>query len=74
MLETIPISESISEPIPESITEPIPELISKPIPVSAPKSIPGSESAAESESTWESQFATVTESGLTPEMELALKR
>ena len=56
---TIPCSKSIPEPIPE----PIPELF--PESDSAPKS--------ESESTWGSQIAPVTESVLTPELEFAIR-
>ena len=81
MLESIPTPESIPDPIPELVQELILELVLAPIPDSTPgsdpESIPGSASAPESEtppeleSTWESQFAPVTESGLTSEMELA---
>ena len=50
---------SESDSINQSILEPIPELI------------PKSESVPESELTWESKFAPVTELRLTPGMELA---
>ena len=75
MLESIPIPDSfpqlVLEPIPELNPELIPELVLEPIPELIPEPIPGSESSPES--TWKSQFAPVTESDLTPEMELALE-
>ena len=66
MLESIPIPEPISdltpEPILELTPEPTPDLTPEPIPASAPKSMQRPESALESELSWESKFAPLTES------------
>ena len=55
----MPTSGGSSESIPEPIPEQIPELA------------PESESALESESSWGSYFAPVTESEMIPDLELA---
>ena len=65
MLESI----TIPEPILDFTPGPIPESAAESIPLSESESAP--ESAPESDSTLEAQYATVTESGLTPEMKFA---